>query len=1071
LSRARGRSRPRPNEAEGRPIASEPNFFVAGVGISAGGIEALEQLFRPMAADTGIGFVVVAHLAPDKASLLDEIVSRFTAMPVRRPQDGQAVEPNHVYVIAPDTRLTLQDGRLRVHADGVRPSNAIDLLFSSLATDKGERAIGIVLSGSGSDGTLGIKAIKEAGGLTVAQAGDHTPPRHAGMPDSAIATGLVDLAVPVQDMAGRIAEYLRSYEATARSLATTADRRGEDAGALRPRICEILLDQVGHDFSGYKQRTFLRRVQRRMQVVGLTELDAYVGRLRQDPGEVRLLFRDLLIGVTSFLRDQEAFEALSTLVIPQLFEGKGADAAVRVWVPGCATGEEVYSLAMLLCERLQTAQAKPKLQIFGTDIDEAALTVARLGRYPTAALEGVSPERVARFFVEDAGTFQVRKELRDLCIFSLHSLIRDPPFSRIDLVSCRNLLIYLGADLQARVIPVFHYALRPGGFLYLGIAESISHQADLFAPVDKKNRIFQRREHVPARVGFPLLPSSRRALPDPERRAEAPGSGVAVRRAAEMLVLERFAPAHVVVNREGEVVHYSPRTGRYLEAPAGMPSRQLLAMARKGLRLDLRAALHEAMETREPASRAGIAVEVDGHEQQVDLAVEPIGDHDKDPLFLVLFKDVGEPQGVGEAARLRERGSHDPDAARVEADLRDTRERLQSTIEEYETALEELKAANEELVSMNEELQSSNEELETSKEEIQSVNEELQTVNHELAGKLDQLNLANADLRNLFESTQVAVVFLDRELVIRTFTPAVTAIFSLIPTDRGRPLTDIAVNLDHEGLADDARAVIARGDPVERRVAKRDGSVHYLMRILPYHGHDDSVTGALVTFVDITQPVQTEQQLRLLVQELNHRARNLMAVVNAMVRQTLARTVSPEEFAESFAGRIEALARAHGLVARQLWGDVGLAEIVKEELEPHAGEAAGRVEQGGPPVSLTAQAALTLGMVLHELGTNAVKHGALSEPDGRVSVTWSLEDGVGRRQLAIRWKETDGPRVAAPAAKGFGSELIERQVRHEFGGTVVVEYPPEGITVTLTLPEDWRLSGPASRLPATGLAG
>ena len=876
-------------------MAKNSKLFIVAVGTSAGGVEALEGLFRATRSDTGLAFVLIAHLAPHKASMLNEIVGRFTTMPVVQAQDGALVEADHVYVIPSDGVLTIELGRLQVHplAKGEHARQPIDLFFNSLADDRGDHAIGIVLSGSGSDGTLGIKAIKERGGLTLAQGSDHSAPRHTGMPSSAIGTGLVDLIVPVEAMGEKLVAYVDSFVATTTLVGGVTGRTAEErAEAARREICTILRGQVGHDFTGYKEKTFLRRVQRRMQVVQLVELPAYIDRLRHDRDEVNLLFRDLLIGVTTFFRDAEAFAALDTDVIPKLLEAGNASESVRVWVPGCATGEEVYSIAILLREHTEGLGKAPKVQVFGTDIDEAALAIARAGRYPSSALEEVSPARRQRYFTEEAGTFQLAKEVRELCIFSLHSLVRDPPFSRIDLISCRNLLIYLDSDLQSKIMPVFHYALRPGGFLFLGISENISQQNDLFAAIDKRYRVFRRRDHVATGPPLPLLLSSPRLLAARiDHQTEALALGTSLRRTVDLRVLDRFTPAHVVVNREGDIVYYSPRTGKYLEAPSGQPSRQLLAMARKGLRLDLRAALHEAVDTRRPATRERIVIESEDRVQLISLTVEPMSDTEADPLFLVVFADMGPSLSLEEAAaRGRSLGEGDPQAAQIEAELHDTRERLQSMIEEYETSLEELKAANEELVSMNEELQSTNEELETSKEEIQSVNEELQTVNHELGAKLEQLNQANSDLRNLFESTQVAVIFLDRDLLIRIYTPAVGAIFSLIPSDRGRALTDIAHNLDHGTLATEIRQVMADGRPHEARVSNRDGSMHYLMRILPYHGGNGKLDGALLTFVDITAPMQAEKQLRLLVHELNHRARNLLTVVSALARQTAGRS-------------------------------------------------------------------------------------------------------------------------------------------------------------------------------------
>jgi two-component system CheB/CheR fusion protein len=589
-----------------------------------------------------------------------------------------------------------------------------------------------------------------------------------------------------------------------------------------------------------------------MDVHQLPSLDAYVTRLREDSGEVTSLFHDLLIGVTGFFRDPDAFEALAREVIPRIFERLGAGETVRIWVPACSTGEEVYSIVILLREHLDTLKAAPAIQVFATDIDETALAISRMGRYPAQLLEGVSPERLRRFFVRDGATCTVAKELRDNCVFSLHSVIRDPPFSRLDLISCRNLLIYLGPEFQSRVFPIFHFALKPQGFLFLGNSESIGNHAELFAPVDKKQRVFQRREHAVsplqlAPFGGPVTPG--RGIAELQR--DFGPAATTLRRTVEARLTERFAPAHVVVNRDGDIVHYSTRTGKYLEPPAGAPNRQLITMARKGLRLELRAALHEAVETQRTAERKNIAIEIDDRTQVIDLVIDPIVDPKNEPLFLVLFRDVGIPAAPSNTDG-RAGGEGDARFEQIEQELRDVRERLQATIEEYETGVEELKSSNEELQTVNEELQSSNEELETAKEELQSLNEEMHTVNSELTVKIEELDRANSDLRNIFASTQIAVIFLDANLVIRTFTPAATEIFNLISTDRGRPLSDIASKLADGDLHRDIRRVFERGEIIERNVRTSEGSTQYLMRILPYRTKKDVIEGILVTFVDVT---------------------------------------------------------------------------------------------------------------------------------------------------------------------------------------------------------------------------
>ena len=563
-------------------------FPVVGIGASAGGVEALEGLFRGIPPDSGCGFVVVTHLNPERPSLLPQLIARHTAMPVHVASDDVELRPNEVHVLPSDAILGIEGGRLRLQRPGPgrRERKPIDVFLSELAKDQGEYAAGVILSGADGDGTLGVKAIKERGGLTLAQVADGAAPHHPEMPQSAIASGMIDLAVPVNEMGGRLKEFAQSLRVLDGHAADGATAAAQSFAAARNEICALLRNRLGHDFSGYKEKTFLRRVQRRMHVNHIATPEAYVERLRQDIKEVGALFRDLLISVTNFFRDAEAFALLEKEAIPKLFAERGADDTVRVWVPGCATGEEVYSIAILMREHMDRLTAVPRVQIFATDIDERALVVARAGRYPAALLEGVSPERRDRFFIADGGTFSLTKEVRDLCIFSPHSVIRDPPFSRLDLISCRNLLIYFGADVQKQVIPTFHYALRPGGYLFLGASENVSQFSELFAPIDKKNRLFRARENGVPKVRVPLVVSGARPVPvgASDRGTRSTGS-IAFRETVETQILHRFAPAHVVVNRDGDVIYYSARTGKYLEATAGTPSRQILTMARKGLRL------------------------------------------------------------------------------------------------------------------------------------------------------------------------------------------------------------------------------------------------------------------------------------------------------------------------------------------------------------------------------------------------------------------------------------------------------------------------------------------------------
>lgn len=841
-------------------MITDGRFPIVGVGASAGGLKALESLFKGMPAEPGMAFVVITHLAPDRESLLGEILSRHAAMPIVSARDGQAVEPNRIYVLPPNSILSIKDRRLQLREMEAphHERTPIDIFFSSLAADCGEYSVGVVLSGSGRDGVLGVKAIKEHGGVTLAQSSDSSGPGFSGMPQSAIASGLVDFAIPADAMAAKLIENAHGLDALDGSAGRASSITEEAADEAREAIYAIIRSQAGHDFSGYKTRTFMRRVFRRVQARHCDDLAGYVDLLRREPDEAMVLFRDLLINVTSFFRDPVAFEALRTHVIPKLFEGRGASDAVRVWAPGCATGEEVYSIAILLREHMDTLRAPPRVTIFATDIDEPALAVARAGIYPEALLEGLSDERRQRFFTPTPNGFIVGKAVRDLCVFSPHSVLRDPPFSRMDLISCRNLLIYFGAEAQRKVLPIFHYALRQGGFLFLGMSETIGRFSDLFSAVDKKNCVFQARgTGSPRRMpmfdggGFQNV-----FLGHVHSVASSAANGVQLRQIVETRIADRFSPPHVVVNSEGEIVHFSPRTRKFLEVPAGAPTRQLLTSALKELRLDLRSALHEAVETRRTVTRENLAFQNDrGVTERASVTVEPVPyDSSEEPLFLVVFDERGPAEvkptpGAGES----------PDGlADSDRELRDTRERLQGTIEEYESALEELKSSNEELISLNEEMQSSNEELESSKEEMQSLNEELQTVNHELSAKIEDLDRANADLTNLFANTQVATIFLDPNLIIRSFTPAASELFNIIASDTGRPLGDFATRLDYPELQADIKTVLETGKPLGRRVRRTDKDAgHFLARLVAYRNSRQEVDGVVATFVDVTDLAQS----------------------------------------------------------------------------------------------------------------------------------------------------------------------------------------------------------------------
>ncbi|MEO6079828.1 MAG: chemotaxis protein CheB [Steroidobacteraceae bacterium] len=793
---------------------SAPAFPVVGIGASAGGLEAFRSFFEHLPPDSGMAYVVILHLPRDHKSMLVEILGRWTSMPVVEATQGTQVVANHVYVPPPHAIVKLHKGIFTIEAGGPddRVFRPIDEFFDSLGTDLRALSVGIVLSGTGSDGALGLKALKERGGLTIAQGTDGSGPEYGGMPAGAIATGVVDMILPVEDMPQHL---LRFRTSDPKLVPPSGDHATTDAARLE--ICAVLREQLGHDFSDYRSQTFLRRVARRMQVLDVNTLDEYIQALKADANEVALLFRDLLIRVTSFFRDQEAFDVLAAKVIPRLFEGQKADGMVRIWIPGCATGEEAYSVAILLREHMSTLQSVPKVQLFATDIDESAITIARLGRYPSTLVDGLSAERLRRFFTSSQGSHCVAKEIRELCTFSVHNVIRDPPFSMMSLVSCRNLLIYMTPALQARVMPVFHYALLPRGILLLGGSESAAQHSDLFDTIDKAARIFQKRDGRTPELNMRW------------QRPTPPG------------------PLPAIATDTGNGQNES-----------------------KNL----------------PQGRAS-------QERPVKIAL----------LAETRFRDL-----TGELA------PDEQSVKRLQVALLQVCEELQSLSEEHQTALEELRSANEELHSVNEEMQSTNEELETSKEELQSLNEELHTVNIRLTEKVDELDQANSDLRNLFDSTEIATVFLDRHLIIRSFTSAITALFNLIPSDQGRPLTDIVSRLRYTTLREDVAHVLSSLEPLERRIESESRLAHYIMRIVPYREPDSTVSGALVTFIDVTSIVKAEEALvdadlrkDVFLATLSHELRNPLAPIRTAAQLLLSPKLEPEE-----------LKHAQSVIARQV---------------------------------------------------------------------------------------------------------------------------------------------------------
>jgi two-component system CheB/CheR fusion protein len=833
-----------------------PSVPIVGIGASAGGLEAFTQFLGALPVDTGLAFVLVQHLDPKHESMLAALLSHTTPLPTQEARDGQRLEANHVYVIPPNTNLAVLHGRLSLmpRTESRGQHLPVDFFFRSLAADQKKRAIGVILSGTASDGTEGLRAIKAEGGLTFAQ--DEKSAKYGGMPHSAVVAGVVDLVLSPAGIAQELARLGRHPYVALAPTSRAEDPLPESEEDLNKAFI-LLRAATGVDFSFYKPTTLKRRIARRMLLHKLDSLAHYVRYLKQTPAEVDALYQDLLINVTRFFREPEVFEVLKKKVFPRFLKERPPRTPIRVWVPGCSTGEEAYSLAIALLEFLGTKGANVPIQIFATDISEPAIDKARAGLYPTGIAADVSAARLRRFFVPHDSGFQISKVVRDLCVFARQDVTCDPPFSKLDLISCRNLLIYFGPALQKQIMPTFHYALKPEGLLLLGSSETIGGFADLFALADRRHKLYQRKpaaHHVAFELGL-RRPTESAAPAKPTETTLA--GGFDYQREADRIVLGKYTPAGVVVNDRLDILQFRGQTGRYLEPAAGMASLNLLKMARDGLQLDLRAALNEAKRHHLPVRRDAVQLKSSDGVHEVNLEVIPlqpktVGTAD---CFLVLFQEFGPrtaaalPESGGRSAPKSAAGA-DKVLTQLRQELTATKEYLQAIIGDHEQANEELQSANEEILSSNEELQSTNEELETAKEELQSTNEELTTVNDELHTRNTELGCVNNDLVNLLNSVQIPIVILDGELRIRRFTPPAERLLNLIPTDVGRPLTDLRPNLvvpDFEHLI---AGVVDSLTPREIEVQARDGRWHSL-RIRPYRTLENKIDGVILALVDI----------------------------------------------------------------------------------------------------------------------------------------------------------------------------------------------------------------------------
>lgn len=832
-------------------------FPIVAIGASAGGLEALDIFLRSVPANSGMAFVVVQHLDPKRQGLLPELLQRATPMPVQQVTDRLKVLPDHVYVIPPNHDMSLLNGMLYLFdpaaAHGLRLP--IDFFFKSVAQDQQERSIGVILSGMGSDGTHGLQEIKENAGVVFVQSPESA--KFDGMPRSAIEAGLADVIAPTEELPAKII----AYEKHAPLLITS------DAGRVRgevEKVALILRAQTGHDFSLYKQNTMSRRIERRMGIHLIKEISDYVKFLRENPQEGKLLFKELLIGVTSFFRDAHIWDKLKNEVIPELISGRAPEKSLRAWVPGCATGEEAYSLAIVFKEVVDEIKAAKgcRLQIFATDLDADAIDKARSGMFSESIAADVSPERLGRYFVKTDNGYQIAKIIREMVIFAPQNCIMDPPFTKLDLLSCRNLLIYLAPELQRKLMPLFHYSISPGGCLLLGNSESIGSFTHLFRAIDAKARLYRRHEASMDQrpVDFPSAFSSAR---DSSKAAPVTGAaGGNLQELAEKMLLQKFSPPAVLTNDKGDIVFINGRTGRFLEPAAGKANWSIFAMAREGLRYEMVGAFQKAVRSGQPVSVKNLIVGGNSENHAVDIEVVPFSEPEAlRGLFLLVFKDVV-PSAVLTPSRSGRRASApSARAAELTKEIEQLRQEIQSSREEMQTSQEELRSTNEELQSTNEELQSTNEELTTSKEEMQSLNEELQTINQELQVKVEELSQTSNDMKNLLDSTDIAILFLDSALKIRRFTPQVAKIFKLIPGDVGRPITDVNMDLDYPSFTDDVREVLRTLIFRENPIPTRDNR-WFLIRIMPYRTLENVIDGVVITCSDITVAKQLESKLR-----------------------------------------------------------------------------------------------------------------------------------------------------------------------------------------------------------------
>ncbi|MBD3583068.1 CheR family methyltransferase [Flavobacterium selenitireducens] len=843
-----------------------PNFLVTGIGASAGGVEALQSFFENVPIDSDIAYVAILHLPPEYDSQLADVLGQVALIPVVQVREKVKVRPNHIYVVSPEMHLEMLDGHITVSPNLTAQDRRapIDIFFRTLAESHGPKAIGVILSGTGANGSMGIKRIKENGGAAFVQ-----NPREASyndMPRNAIATGLIDDIVSVAKLPSVILGYKNSLGTV--SIPEKLEERQEDlADSLRTVFVQLRL-QTGHDFSNYKKPTLLRRIERRINIRNLSGLSAYADFLIKHPEETQSLLKDLLISVTNFFRDKKAFETLEQDIIPRLFQEKKGMDQVRIWVAGCATGEEAYSLAMLCAERLAIMIDPPKVQIFATDIDEAAIGTARAGLYTINDAADVSPARLQRFFTLEGQQYLVKREIREMVIFVTHNILKDPPFSNLDMASCRNMLIYLNTTAQERVIETLHFALKPGYFLFLGTSESIDGSGNLFTLLNREDRLYQSQA-----IGKRSIPVSEPVFAHiPQINLRSSVKSEKDKKAQERItygelhqqLLEQYAPPSIVVNTEFDIVHLTDRAGRYLQVGGGELSKNLLKLVRPELRLELRTAFYQAIQRNMPTEARNLKVSIHDRIETITIQIRPVLNETDaaNGFLLILFE-----QSNDDDSQARIYSSDEPLASQLEEELIRVKAQLRASSDQYEVQTEELKATNEELQAMNEELRSSTEELETSKEELQSINEELRTVNQELKVRVEEVSHFSNNMQNLMNSANIGTIFLDKNFHVVLYTPPTLEIFNFIPSDQSRALADITNRLKNDNLLENAQVVLDKLLIVEQEMTLTDGRV-FFVRFSPYRTEDDRIQGVVVTFLDISARKETEKSLDIAHQRM-----------------------------------------------------------------------------------------------------------------------------------------------------------------------------------------------------------